>query len=348
MFVWHERSPEEAAAEDVPPAKSFEFSVVPHQLASGEPIESLQRQRKQYNVKLFILRHLKSLFGMYTPFTPSSLLFLSICAPHAVATDVHPSVLPVWLVGWFLLLSTEQSKGKWAELAMPKLGLCPPTEWWTADDDRNLLLGVYRHGWGKFKDLRDDPELGFSPAALRLRLKQKRLDKHKKKAEGEEEVGKKEEDDVTNPDFPLAATLNKRLMRLVEELATTAKPSSGKSPLKKKKKMTKKEEEEAKKAEAKKKKKAAKGGKGSSAKDSKSGKGGTKRSRADEEDEEKPKSKKKDKKEEKPAKKQKTAHKPSSKDSKKAKKSEPSTNGTSSNGTNGKAKEKATTKKHKG
>jgi hypothetical protein len=38
-----------------------------------------------------------------------------------------------------------------------------PAEWWTADDDRNLLLGIYKHGYGNFNEIRQDPEFQFSP-----------------------------------------------------------------------------------------------------------------------------------------------------------------------------------------
>jgi hypothetical protein len=79
MHVWHEMSPADAteANSEADPAKrkrsltttvatptSFKFSVTPHPLvATGETIDSLQRQRKQYNVRLFILRHLKTFLG---------------------------------------------------------------------------------------------------------------------------------------------------------------------------------------------------------------------------------------------------------------------------------------------
>ena len=85
MHVWHEMSPTEAAGAEGAAVEggeaankpklslttaaatptAFRFSVVPHPLVSGEPIESLQRQRKQYNVRLFILRHLKALIGTH-------------------------------------------------------------------------------------------------------------------------------------------------------------------------------------------------------------------------------------------------------------------------------------------
>jgi hypothetical protein len=38
-----------------------------------------------------------------------------------------------------------------------------PADWWTAEDDRNLLLGIYKHGYGNFNEIKQDSEFQFSP-----------------------------------------------------------------------------------------------------------------------------------------------------------------------------------------
>ncbi len=99
MHVWHEMSPTEAAGAEgeggeaankpklslttaAATPTAFRFSVVPHPLVSGEPIESLQRQRKQYNVRLFILRHLKALIGTYCGRECTGHLYASVLTCH--------------------------------------------------------------------------------------------------------------------------------------------------------------------------------------------------------------------------------------------------------------------------
>eukprot|EP00871_Galdieria_phlegrea_P003461 jgi/Galph1/4115/GphlegSOOS_G2730.1 len=36
-----------------------------------------------------------------------------------------------------------------------------PAPWWRPEDDMNLVLGIYKHGYGNAEDIRKDPELGF-------------------------------------------------------------------------------------------------------------------------------------------------------------------------------------------
>ena len=37
----------------------------------------------------------------------------------------------------------------------------PPTKWWTEEEDRSLLLGFYRLGFGRYREMRMRPELSF-------------------------------------------------------------------------------------------------------------------------------------------------------------------------------------------
>lgn len=136
-------------------------------------------------------------------------------------------------------------------MEIPKLSLRPPTEWWTDADDRNLLFGIHRHGWGHYKDLREDPELGFSPAAVRLRQQQvamqgkiklkSALKKEKQETADEDaepdEQGKDpmEGEQSSDPEFPTSVTLTKRLTRLIEAFSTV-RPLAASTHVKRKKK----------------------------------------------------------------------------------------------------------------
>jgi len=218
MRVWHDQSGMTGEGSEVPPAaitpkESFEFRVVAHPLlsASGEPVESLRRQRRQHNVKLFMIRHLEALF--------------------------------------------EHHGARWSELPIPRLGLSLPAEWWTANDDRNLLLGVYRHGWGRLKALRQDETIGFSSSALHLRLHPTSAFHESSALSGVHasaepcwsssvEMGEGASSSTVCVDFPNAAVLNKRVTRLIEALITA--PGDKKAVVKKSKtlnleKATKKE-----------------------------------------------------------------------------------------------------------
>ena len=42
----------------------------------------------------------------------------------------------------------------------------PLAPWWTFEDDLDLLRGTYRHGYGNFEAMRNDPELCRSAARL--------------------------------------------------------------------------------------------------------------------------------------------------------------------------------------
>jgi len=44
---------------------------------------------------------------------------------------------------------------------MPKVVSAPPVMGWTAEDDRNILIGVVRYGYGQWELTRNDPSLNF-------------------------------------------------------------------------------------------------------------------------------------------------------------------------------------------
>jgi len=242
MRVWHDQSGMTGEGSEVPPAaitpkESFEFRVVAHPLlsASGEPVESLRRQRRQHNVKLFMIRHLEALFGP------------SLLAPT-------PKFFPVLTMPTYVH-KAEHHGARWSELPIPRLGLSLPAEWWTANDDRNLLLGVYRHGWGRLKALRQDETIGFSSSALHLRLHPTSAFHESSALSGVHasaepcwsssvEMGEGASSSTVCVDFPNAAVLNKRVTRLIEALITA--PGDKKAVVKKSKtlnleKATKKE-----------------------------------------------------------------------------------------------------------
>ncbi|KAI8883742.1 hypothetical protein K501DRAFT_86912 [Backusella circina FSU 941] len=51
----------------------------------------------------------------------------------------------------------EQAKA----LAIPKVTGSPPVSWWGEDEDRSLLLGIYKHGYQQYLAMRNDPEFSF-------------------------------------------------------------------------------------------------------------------------------------------------------------------------------------------
>eukprot|EP00003_Mantamonas_plastica_P000938 TRINITY_DN1070_c1_g2_i1.p2 TRINITY_DN1070_c1_g2~~TRINITY_DN1070_c1_g2_i1.p2 ORF type:complete len:217 (-),score=92.07 TRINITY_DN1070_c1_g2_i1:18-668(-) len=44
-------------------------------------------------------------------------------------------------------------------MAIPILQAAPPIDWWTHKDDGALLTGVYRYGFGRYDEMRYDPDL---------------------------------------------------------------------------------------------------------------------------------------------------------------------------------------------
>ncbi|KAJ3339493.1 choline dehydrogenase 6 [Gonapodya sp. JEL0774] len=47
-------------------------------------------------------------------------------------------------------------------MPMPELKAAPPVPWWTSDDDRDMLIGIVKHGYQKWDEIRNDPELRFA------------------------------------------------------------------------------------------------------------------------------------------------------------------------------------------
>ena len=46
-------------------------------------------------------------------------------------------------------------------LINPPLTELPPYPWWDGEADKNLLIGVYKHGYEKYATMRNDPCLMF-------------------------------------------------------------------------------------------------------------------------------------------------------------------------------------------
>ncbi|CAO3638143.1 unnamed protein product [Cunninghamella blakesleeana] len=47
------------------------------------------------------------------------------------------------------------------QLAIPKVTGNPPSDWWGDDEDRDLLLGICKHGYQQYLTMRNDPEFCF-------------------------------------------------------------------------------------------------------------------------------------------------------------------------------------------
>ncbi|KAL6058337.1 Chromodomain-helicase-DNA-binding protein 9 [Balamuthia mandrillaris] len=161
---------------------------------------------------------------------------------------------------------------------MPSLSNCKkPTWWWGEEDDHAMILGVWTHGYGKWKDICENVAR-FSEDLLQQRMQKvwntmseeekqkagkawgfdlKLQKKNKDEAEEEEEQTKEEEEeeeekaDKKTKDpfaFPSVTVLNKRLERLIQELLKDPKESQQQQKNKRKR-----EEEEAKEEKNKKK-----------------------------------------------------------------------------------------------
>lgn len=57
------------------------------------------------------------------------------------------------------IVPTDWEKAKVLEI--PKVTGSPPAKWWGEDEDRDLLLGICKHGYQQYLDIRNDPEFCF-------------------------------------------------------------------------------------------------------------------------------------------------------------------------------------------
>ncbi|KXS22506.1 hypothetical protein M427DRAFT_130174 [Gonapodya prolifera JEL478] len=55
-----------------------------------------------------------------------------------------------------------QKIAPYKSMPMPELKAAPPVPWWTSDDDRDMLIGIVKHGYQKWDEIRTDPELRFA------------------------------------------------------------------------------------------------------------------------------------------------------------------------------------------
>ncbi|KAK4522933.1 hypothetical protein GAYE_PCTG32G0823 [Galdieria yellowstonensis] len=75
----------------------------------------------------------------------------------------------------------------------------PPAPWWRPEDDMNLVLGIYKHGYGNAEDIRKDPELGFydrtSPSIASSSASVKQSKESSRTGDGDEDEEDFEEDE---------------------------------------------------------------------------------------------------------------------------------------------------------
>ncbi|GJD12642.1 Chromodomain-helicase-DNA-binding protein 6 [Galdieria sulphuraria] len=75
----------------------------------------------------------------------------------------------------------------------------PPAPWWRPEDDMNLVIGIYKHGYGNAEDIRKDPELGFhdrtSPSVASSSASNKQAKESNRQGDGEDDEEDFEEDE---------------------------------------------------------------------------------------------------------------------------------------------------------
>jgi hypothetical protein len=114
---------------------------------------------------------------------------------------------------------------------IPSLGLKTPSSWWTKEDDKTLLLGIIKHGLGKYKDIQEDTEFKWDINSLKQRIESGKdsaievsnvgsSDSEVEKASLEEANDKTEEGTSKKNDHLLPSTgiLTKRLRKLCKEI----------------------------------------------------------------------------------------------------------------------------------
>jgi len=80
----------------------------------------------------------------------------------------------------------------------------PLTNWWSMEDDRSLLIGVYRYGFGTYDEIRVDPELSFHLHEKEMEAAEKKKQHEPTVSEGmiieedEKEKEKEKEKDIDN------------------------------------------------------------------------------------------------------------------------------------------------------
>jgi hypothetical protein len=104
---------------------------------------------------------------------PSNFAFKCNLRRHTVARAGGPSAAlrpgaAAWLEG------VPQCAAVYLEALGPEpldlgRGTPAPAPWWTAREDRGLLVGTLRHGFGRYDAMRADPELGLQVGRCKLK-----------------------------------------------------------------------------------------------------------------------------------------------------------------------------------
>ncbi|KAI8079886.1 SNF2 family N-terminal domain-containing protein [Halteromyces radiatus] len=97
-------------------------------------------------------------------------MLLRIQMLHTIRDKIVPSV-------W------EEAKN----MSIPHVVGARPAKWWGKDEDRSLLLGICKHGYQQYMDIRNDPEFCFA--------KRKYLDQEESGSNGNKKEDEEEDDD---------------------------------------------------------------------------------------------------------------------------------------------------------
>ncbi|QDZ21074.1 hypothetical protein HOP50_05g36000 [Chloropicon primus] len=178
------------------------------------------------------------------------------------------------LINEAALMGMDESKiEQFEDLMATMADSSPPIEWWSTAADKALLFGVYKHGYGAFDKIRNDPEYAEAftrdETNVEANLKKREQFRHKegcqcvscvhtrKKREKEEQDAKngsaegKEpvEESKADDDWPNTDGLTKRLKKVTTALESQKKRlerERGRAERDKQRKLNQKREEDAK------------------------------------------------------------------------------------------------------
>jgi len=78
-------------------------------------------------------------------------------------------------VGWLVRSNFSELGGEWPQMDYPDV------PWWTEKEDKDLVRGIYKHGFGKYIPTSTDPELCFHDRVQTPRKEKKKKGKGGKK-----------------------------------------------------------------------------------------------------------------------------------------------------------------------
>ena len=81
----------------------------------------------------------------------------------------------MWLNKLFLLRDLIHVNENYdlAKDKIPSLSIKDPSSWWNSSDDRKLLTGIYKIGYGKYKELQEDKDYEWDSKSIESRSKSK-------------------------------------------------------------------------------------------------------------------------------------------------------------------------------